>query len=711
MISQEQPVLLVVPPFRSVLRPAIGVSQMKANLLQRGIRAEILYLNMKLADCVGIHLYEKLGARFALSLGDFIFSCLLFERSSEEIERYVREVLRKNEKGNIILEVVSDSGAVAAIEGLVHDAGVFAEAAVNNILGRNPFLVGVTSSFQDNLASLLLIRRLKQKNSGILTAMGGANCQGEMGKELFAQFPEIDFVGQGECDHSFAELVEHLRSGEYEHQVSGILSRTSVGEPLPPRMLSGEELEQQPFPDFGDFFEQASALQCRDQFVPGLLMETSRGCHWGERRQCRFCGLNGEQIAFRSKSSAQVLAEIKEQTSRYNTKTIEVVDNMVDKAYFRDLFHTLADNPVVGLFWETSGSLSRDQTRLLAAANVTHVQAGIESLSDKSLRLMDKPTTTLHNLQTLKWCSESGVTVFWSHLFGVPGESEEEVGEIASLMEQVHHLKPPAAAHLVRLQRFSSYFNSPEEYGLAPNYPVVVYRHLYPFSVEKLGRIAYHFMSDYSLRKAGSTAYRALADAVREWRRGYKRAHLIALPAANSLTIIDTRRCARRWLTRLTGLRRGVYERCDRARGLPGIMKELGAGQSESDVEATLQSLVEDRLMLHLNDRYLSLATKYGKRYGKHSIFDGGQASRMPGGHLRPMRLREALRLVRRLRVSPGRLLSFSLRKAPVAFSFAWQEMVGGILARGIRAMTRLLYGHADKCNHVECREDASMAS
>ena len=37
--------------------------------------------------------------------------------------------------------------------------------------------------------------------------------------------------------------------------------------------------------------------------VPTVLIETSRGCWWGDRdRHFMFCGLNGATMAYRSKS-------------------------------------------------------------------------------------------------------------------------------------------------------------------------------------------------------------------------------------------------------------------------------------------------------------------------------------------------------------------------------------------------------------------------
>ena len=55
--------------------------------------------------------------------------------------------------------------------------------------------------------------------------------------------------------------------------------------------------------------EQTTVLR---RVVPTLLFETSRGCWWGAKSHCTFCGLNGETMAFRSKSPRRALDELEQ---------------------------------------------------------------------------------------------------------------------------------------------------------------------------------------------------------------------------------------------------------------------------------------------------------------------------------------------------------------------------------------------------------------
>jgi magnesium-protoporphyrin IX monomethyl ester (oxidative) cyclase len=60
-----------------------------------------------------------------------------------------------------------------------------------------------------------------------------------------------------------------------------------------------------------------------------LLLETSRGCWWGAKQHCTFCGLNGGAMAFRSKSAERVVEEIRYLRDRYGVESLSVVDNIL----------------------------------------------------------------------------------------------------------------------------------------------------------------------------------------------------------------------------------------------------------------------------------------------------------------------------------------------------------------------------------------------
>src|SRR5437764_869821 len=77
------------------------------------------------------------------------------------------------------------------------------------------------------------------------------------------------------------------------------------------------------------------------------------------------------------------------------------------------------------------------------------VYLGIENLSTAVLRLMDKGTTGLLNIRSLKWCAEVGLTPDWAFLSGFPGEEPSEYDQLAELVPSLTHLRPPIGPYQI----------------------------------------------------------------------------------------------------------------------------------------------------------------------------------------------------------------------------------------------------------------------
>ena len=655
-VATKAGILLVVPPFQSTLTPAMGVSQLKANLAEHSLDSEILYLNLRFADLIGVTEYEHIVSRASTLFGDFIFSRTLFECEDSELERYVRDLFAGTDISEWLSSMSPNSSLKEILQRLIQAASDWVDSSAEMILDRDPWMVGFTSTFQQNCSSLALMRELKKRRPEIITVMGGNNCEGEMGEELFDRFPEIDYMGRGECDHSFVELVRSLRNGNDGCTTPGILSRSDNGITVSSEPLKSSELEALPYPDFEDYFAQLPLTNFGDQVRPALVMETSRGCWWGAKHHCKFCGLNGDGMDFRSKSGARVIGEMETLVEKYGVSRIALVDNILDMKYFKTLLPRLVEKPVADLFYETKANLTKEQVRMLADSKISWIQPGIESLSDSTLKLMDKGVTELQNVQLLKWCTEDGILVEWNFLFGFPGEREDELDQLVSHAESLHHLAPPNGVNVLHLDRFSPYFNAPEQYGLDPIYPGKPYQYVYPFADDSLRRLAYFFDSDYFLAKKEGDGFKTLKTLVVRWKKMHAGSHLLAIARKKSLMIVDTRSCARRFLQRLTGVRRRVYEYCYKARGLAGIVKAAAPEVSREEVEAALDSFVHDKLMLKVNGQYLSLATAPEGNYKRYT-------TNRPGGAFRLRSVqRYAQRLVR-LR-GAGAMVSFAGRAA-----------------------------------------------
>jgi ribosomal peptide maturation radical SAM protein 1 len=278
-------------------------------------------------------------------------------------------------------------------------------------------------------------------------------------------------------------------------------------------------LDDLPYPDFDDYFDRIRRSPLSYQLDPLFFFETSRGCWWGQQRHCAFCGLNGRCLTYRSKSPQRVVAELRHLADRYDIRRACAADNIFDPRYYGTLLPMLREASLgVRFMFEMRAAVSRDQAELLCAAGMAGVQLGIETFSTPLLKLIDKGTTALQNLQTLKWFCEAGVIVEWNLLYGFPGEDPAEYAVLAELLPSLYHLAPPRGCGRVRSDRFSPYFMHPEKHGVTNLRPAAAFAHVFPFSQDALARLAYYFDFDYADGREVNDYVGPLLERVAVWR-------------------------------------------------------------------------------------------------------------------------------------------------------------------------------------------------
>jgi ribosomal peptide maturation radical SAM protein 1 len=259
------------------------------------------------------------------------------------------------------------------------------------------------------------------------------------------------------------------------------------------------------------------------------------------------------------------------------------------------------------LFYETKANLRKDQVGLLRESGVTAIQPGIESFSTSILRLMRKGTSAAQNIQLLKWCSEAGIEACWNLLYGFPGEDPAEYLSMVSVIESISHLEPPRGFGPIRLDRFSPNFTSAAEFGFTNVRPDRSYGLIYDLSDEQLVNLAYYFEHDYADERDPNDYVGAAVSAVRRWCDNYERHRLVYADHGECLAIWDLRRGASQRLTILRDLERLVYLHCDQHRSR-GSIEALLAGAEHFEFEPLFERLLAKRLMLKIDDHYLSLA-------------------------------------------------------------------------------------------------------
>lgn len=607
-------VLLVQMPWANASLPSLAIGLLKSVLRRAGIECDALYGNVAAVEWLGG--WESYDLFTAEPASELVFSPVYYGRGQAEAATRLSAHFETSK--------VNQARPPDHFLGLIAQAERFIEHLCETVHWDRYDIVGFSLTFQQTMASLALARALKARRPELTIVFGGASCDGEMGAQMLASFPEVDYVVIGEADHIIAPLVRAIRERPAglasEVETPGVAWRPAPGavRQNPSQPLTSD-LDALPAPDYDEYF-QALHSAPPSAFRPRLYLEQSRGCWYGAKNACSFCGLS--EMSFRSKSPERALDEMFELSRRYRISDFYFSDNILDHRYFKSLLPRLAhfkheQGLDFTLFYELKSNLKKWQVQMLAAAGVVMVQIGIESFDDHILQLMHKGVTAIQQLQSLKHLHEHGIAAVWNILHGNPGEQPADYLNMARFVAFMHHLPPPKPGQVgpMVLQRFSRYWRAPEQHGVRNIRPLPIYAEIFDPATVDLQRIVPFFdydhpdQEDVELR----AAQRTLFDAVDEWREVYRPDSLTYTRGPGWVTINDRRLRStgsydKALVIPLRGLQAEIFDFCDEARSLQQVQEFVQGRTSTRAVEAFLDMLVDRRLVYRAaNQRYLSL--------------------------------------------------------------------------------------------------------
>ncbi|HWK03646.1 MAG TPA: RiPP maturation radical SAM C-methyltransferase [Puia sp.] len=396
-------------------------------------------------------------------------------------------------------------------------------------------IIGFTSMFMQNVASFALARKIKEKNKKVTIVVGGANCESPMGQEIVKNLEYIDYVFSGTALKSFPAFVGSVlaEDAESREKINGVFSKTNLSGSI---RQAGDELSLDAAVqlDYDPFLESYGTKLGHTGQKPYLLIETSRGCWWGAKAHCTFCGLNGGNMFYRLMKPDVAIDFFNTLFEKYASRVdhFSSVDNIIPKEYLIDVFPKLDVPDNVTLFYEVRADLSPAELAILSKARVLEIQPGIESLATSTLKRMKKGTSSFNNLKFLKNVTTYGISPAWNLLVGFPEESEAVYKKYLSDIPQLYHLPPPAGVFPVRFDRFSPYFMKAADYLLELQ-PLDYYPLIYPFSASSLANMAYYFGdTNYTAEYIATTSFwlNDLQAAVKKWSDRWSGNDGLALP-------------------------------------------------------------------------------------------------------------------------------------------------------------------------------------
>jgi ribosomal peptide maturation radical SAM protein 1 len=395
-----------------------------------------------------------------------------------------------------------------SFDSLQQDTERWLDEMIAHVTAQTYDVVGFSSTFEQTNGVAVLARACRSALPDVTLVAGGANCDGDMAAGMKRFIPELDVIFSGESETAFADYL----SNPGFHAGREIISS-------PPN----SNLNGMPPLDYDEFFRQLATWLPASILRKGgdlkISFETSRGCWWGQKNHCTFCGLNGSGMGYREKAPETVVQELRALVDMTGIRKIEMTDNIMPHSYFGTLIPLLAKaNLGLEIFYEQKANMSLEKVLALRAAGVVRVQPGIEALNDDLLRLMRKGTSTKQNIALLRYTRSTGIYTDWNLLSGFPGDDEAWYADMLRLVSMLTHLQPPTGIYTLNFDRFSPYFERAAEYGISNLRPAGSYEEAFP-ACEDVSGLAYHFRGDSSgTTIESSEVVRRLDEFVEGWR-------------------------------------------------------------------------------------------------------------------------------------------------------------------------------------------------
>jgi magnesium-protoporphyrin IX monomethyl ester (oxidative) cyclase len=586
-------------PWQAVSRANLGLALISA-VAGDSARMSSIFANLALAQIVGPARYESLqSTRFS---GQALFTPAAFAMSAAERDAWMvraapimlREAGLRRAEAEHLIDV---------------EIPAFIDTVVSDVVRRGPSVVGFSLLVSQTVPALAVTRRLRAVLPDVRVVVGGSACAGPMGAALLRSFAGFDVAVTGEVGGSIATIVHKMLAGESLADVPGVAYRepgaggevrSNAGAPL-------DTLDTLPVPDYSDFVSQYRAAGLNDELW--LPFESSRGCWWGERMVCSFCGLNGENVLYRRKSAAKVAEELLVLHERHGVTQFCATDNILPADAAKELLPALAEVhrrvPRLRIYYQMKSNLTRELLDRLVDAGVTVVQPGIESFDDSILRLMRKGASGLSQLRSVKLLTEAGLEAVYGILHGTVGETAQNLRDQATLIPALHHLQPPSYYSPISLDRFSPYAEAPEDYGIEL-LPTDYAELLYPGAeVDHLGISGVFEARRDATDPQLEDAVAELGAAVGAWQDAYRPDLCTYAMLPGPVVHVEDARWGDVERLRFDGARADVLKYTDEFGSLRAVARQ--SGRSFDEISAAADDLHAGRLIVRRRDRATAL--------------------------------------------------------------------------------------------------------
>jgi radical SAM superfamily enzyme YgiQ (UPF0313 family) len=304
---------------------------------------------------------------------------------------------------------------------------------VRKIINLKPNFVGI-QVYSVNLKNTKdILNSLKKKLPRLTTFIGGPH-PSSSSENVFDYFKKsLDFAFKGEAEIGLPQLLSELKNDPPDFKkIPGLIYKDGE-KTISNRPLFEANLDQFGMPDWNlikpETYPEAQHGAFFKNF-PIAPIVTTRGCPFN----CAFCAgkLNNGSV-FRKRGVGGIVEEIKELYYKHGIREFHIVDDnfTLDKAFAKSVLKEIIRLNLKASFAVPNGvrldTLDEEILSLMKRAGFYLVSVGIESGSDRVLKLMNKNLMPSQIREKVHLIKKSGLDVAGFFILGYPGETEKEI--------------------------------------------------------------------------------------------------------------------------------------------------------------------------------------------------------------------------------------------------------------------------------------------
>lgn len=293
-------------------------------------------------------------------------------------------------------------------------------------------VIGITIPFETHLYPGLTLAKILKDNTNAKIAIGGVIINSTIDSYInnpgmFDLFADAILTGEGE--KALLEYVYYAAGKIKKEQVSGIVYKDEKDGRIiknPPARISRiEEIKPPCYDDF-NFNDYADKV---------IQLEFSKGCYWGK---CTYCYAN-LQKRYHITNPVKAADIIEELVKKHGIKKYSILDDSLNINFAEKLADELIKRELninFIAFFRFEKNLKYNVLEKLSKAGLNGIFFGLESGSERILKLMNKGIDINTAERILKDANTLGIIVHIGVIFGFPTENRDDVKKTINFLQR-----------------------------------------------------------------------------------------------------------------------------------------------------------------------------------------------------------------------------------------------------------------------------------